>query len=176
MPKLTHTSIFQKMFFIVLLMVTVGANAHEKATKTFVHGITIKLHGSASEANAETDIPGHTWLRVDKNHSRHKHYNSGPCSTPNFWSNNSNDVALIYAVQTRIDRWTETTALTYYMKRLAHYHTPASTRADQLHPTRVASLKNAAVKTSRLMNQKCWQQQIQLPTPQYRELTPNYVT
>ncbi len=154
MPKFTNITIFQKMFLITLLIVTFGANAHEKAAQEFVHGITIKLHhdryhfaGPADGENGETDIPGHTWRRIGKNRYQGKHHNTGPFGAPNWWSSDAGDGALIYVVEARIDKWTEKKALQYYMKGFTHYHPLVNAKTGQLHPKKVAWLKHAAVKT-----------------------------
>ncbi len=98
----------------MLLMIVFGANMHEKATKKFVHGITIKLHhdryhfaGLADGPNGETDIAGHKWLRIDKYRYLGRHNNTGPFGASNFWSSDAADGALLYAVEARTDKWTE---------------------------------------------------------------------
>lgn len=167
MPKLTNITTFQKMFVITLLMVAFGANAHEKAEKEFVHGITIKLHhdryyygryyydhydryhfaGPADGENGETDIAGHSWQRIGKNRYQGKHHNTGPFGAPSWWSSDAGDGALIYVVEARIDKWTEKKSLQYYMKGFTHYHPLVNAETGQLHPKKVAWLKHVAVKT-----------------------------
>lgn len=147
------------MFLIMLPIVSFSTNtyAHEKSSREFIHGITIKLHhgryyfaGPPDGPNGESDVPGHSWLKIGKNRFLGKHVNTGPFGAESFWSSDAGDGALLYAMETVIDHWTEAKALKYYTRGFIHYHTLVNVETGQLHPKKVAWFKHVAVKTFEL--------------------------
>ncbi|NOY73824.1 MAG: hypothetical protein GXP14_15910 [Gammaproteobacteria bacterium] len=157
MKLTTNKIIFQKIFLMLLIALTFSVQAHEESSKEFIHGITIKLDdehynfaGPPDGLNGASDAPGHKWLRTDKKRFLGKHFNTGPFSAPNFWSNNAGDGALLYIVDAVIDRWSEVKALQYFTKGFVQYHRLLNVKTKQFHPEKVVWLKRVAVKEFRL--------------------------
>ncbi len=146
-----------KTALVILVMAVFSANVHATPSNEFIHGITIKLHneryyfaGPPDGANGESDVPGHKWLRVGKHRFLGKHFNTGPFGSPNFYSSDAGDGALLYTMEAIIDKWTETKALKYFNHGFIHYHTLINADTGQPHPTKVAWFKHVAVKTFEL--------------------------
>ncbi len=151
----TNKMIFPKMFLLLLIMFTFGtANAHEKYSKEFVHGITIKLGhhsyhfaGPPDGLDGASDVPGHQWVRIGKKRLIGKHYNTGPFGAPNWWSSDAGDGELLYIMDAIIDKWSEIKAAHYVTKGYNHYHMLVNAETGELHPHKVVWFKHVAVKS-----------------------------
>ncbi len=139
--------------FITVAFLTTGlVQAHSKWDKPFVHGVVIKvghhkyyLEGAPDGPNGEQDIPGHEWVQVSKNTIIGKHYNTGPFGSPNFWSLDAPDGALLWTMIGKIDTWTEVKATKYYTEGFIHYHPLVSVETGKRHPRLVVWLRHSAV-------------------------------
>jgi len=117
----------------------------------FVHGITVYVDGKPfyfegvpDGPNGEQDIPGHTWLATGRHKLVGQHYNTGPFGSPQWWSSDADDGALLWTVEVVIDRWNEAKSVKYYSQGYVHYHALVSVKDGTRHPTKVAWLKHVA--------------------------------
>ncbi len=120
--------------------------------QVFEHGITFalggrawNLDGAADGPDGETDIPGHSWLRVGNSRFIGLHVNTGPFGEAQWWSSDADDGALLYYVEGILDTWSEDKAQQYADMGFQHYHELVDAETGELHPDTVLWLRHVAV-------------------------------
>ena len=124
----------------------------KRMSKPFVHGIVINIDGEGyyfagppDGPNGEIDVPGHYWKEIGRNRILGKHYNTGPFGTPNWWSSDADNGALLYEVQGVIDTWSLEKAQFYALRGFVHRHEFVSVSTGEFHPNKVVWLRHIAV-------------------------------
>ena len=129
--------------------------AHEREAmfdQVFEHGITFalgdtmwNLAGAPDGPDGETDIPGHSWLRVGVSRFMGLHVNTGPFGEAQWWSSDAEDGELLYSVEGILDTWSENKAQWYADHGFQHYHELVDAETGELHPDMVLWLRHVAV-------------------------------
>ncbi len=137
----------QTTFIVATVVCLVGLSMGNGAG--FTHGIIIPvdgenyyLAGAPDGSDGEFDIPGHSWVMLDKKRLAGKHYNTGPFGASNWWSSDAADGELLYNVNAIIDTWGETKAIYYIAKGFIHYHELVRVSDGKLHPSKVVWLRH----------------------------------
>jgi len=145
------------IFFFVISPLVMAENEDDnddniKKNNSFVHGVVIKVDGKryyfggvADTANNATDVPGHSWVQINKRKIIGYHKNTGPFGAPRWWSSDAEDGALLYVVEAKIDTWSEIKAAIYFAQGFTHHHHLVSVKTGKPHPNKVAWLKHVAV-------------------------------
>ncbi len=148
-----HRRILQSITLAFVILIAFNVSAHEKKPKTFVHGITLKIHGQPYHfagppdgRNGASDVPGHTWLRVGKNRYIGKHFNTGPFGEASYWTSDAPDGELLYIMDAIIDTWSEKKSYDYFLRGYVHYHHLVHARTGRMHHKKVAWFKHVAVR------------------------------
>lgn len=140
-PLASENPAFSEMSPVGLSKVNAGGFSHGPVVS--VGGEDYYLAGAPDGPGGATDIPGHFWI-VGKDRLQGKHYNTGPFGTPQWWSSDAPDGALLYQVDGVIDTWTPEKAAHYAKRGFVHYHELVKVADGHLHRSKVLWLRHKA--------------------------------
>ncbi len=143
--------------YLLITFVIIFANnnviASDNDTKEFIHGITFKVDdqqynitGAPDGPNGEQDIPGHYWLQTDKNNFVGQHYNTGPFGAEKWWSSDTDNAALLWVLEAKLDIWSQVKAIKYFSRGFVGYQPIINVTTGKLHPKKVLWLKHVSIR------------------------------
>jgi len=140
---------FRSLYCVTLLSLT-GLVMADDMSDEFIHGIVLEIDdghyyfgGVADGPDGAIDVPGHSWIQ-DDDKVLGKHYNTGPFGAESWWSSDAPDGALLYAVEGRIDEWSEANAIKYFANGFTHYHHLVNVDTGETYHKKVVWLKHVA--------------------------------
>lgn len=153
-----RTPVSLKYFFLLMgissfSFVSNFATASNSQQQSFIHGITFKVDnqyynfsGSPDGSNGEQDLPGHHWIQTDKKSFVGLHYNTGPFGAPKWWSSDTENAALLWVLEAKVDIWTQANAVKYFSRGFASYVPIINVVTGIAHPRKVAWLKHVSIR------------------------------